>query len=418
MNNDFLTAYTVLNEVFRKDAYVNLALNAAGANDSVRRMVYGVVEKNIELDWILAQLSASRPKPAVSVALKLGTYCLRYMDSLKNYTVIDQTVEALKQCGKAAVAPFVNAVLRKVSEGAYTLPSSSDKNYLSVTFNRPQWFVDLVDREYSPEERDTILRSEVSRKVHFRVNPRLTTEEKVMKVLSETGAQPTATNVGGFLADMSVPLRDMFSAGFVTYQGASSMFAVQAASICKTDLVLDACSAPGGKTIYASELAADGTVVACDVHEHRLELIRGYARRMRAENVSVRAQDATAYFPEFDGKFDVVLVDAPCSGLGTAAAKPDVLLKKTPSDLVALSEIQLSALKNCSRYVKNGGVLVYSTCSLAHCENGGVVDAFLAENKNFRLDRIPNADDNDGTVQLLPQNEYEGFYVARMVKNG
>lgn len=417
MANDFETAYNVLNDIYRKGAYSTLALDNVAANDTVRRMVLGVLERDIELDFILGELVTSRPKPVVTLALKLGTYCLLYMRGIKPYATINETVELLKKSGKQQVASFANAVLRKVAAREFSLPTPGSPNYLSVKYNRPQWLVDLVLSEYDEESAQIILSSESTSKVHFRLNARYPNATNVLQALQDSGEAATRTAVGGYLSLMCSILRDAFRSGMITYQGASSMFAVQAAAIKDGDVVLDACSAPGGKSVYASEFTPKGKVVACDVYPHRLGLIQGYAERMRANNVEVRVQDATAYLNEFDSKFDVVLVDAPCSGLGTLSSKPDILLNKTPADIKALAEIQLAALSNSSRYVKPRGTLVYSTCSVARMENGDVVRAFLKEHGDFSLSRIVCERENDGEIQILPQNEYDGFYVARLVRN-
>ncbi len=206
-------------------------------------------------------------------------------------------------------------------------------------------------------------------------------------------------------------------------QGEASMITVMAAGIERADNVLDVCG-PRRKSIYAAQIAGDGHVVAADIYPHRVELIRKNAERLGAANVDAVVQDATAFRDDFAGRFDVVLADVPCSALGLLYRKPDIKLFKDMEDIGALVEAQRAILENSGRYVKKGGTLLYSTCTIDKRENYGNVEWFLRNNKDFVMDDIKNhvpeglmSRTEGGAMQLFPHiDNIDGFFMARMVK--
>ncbi|HRR89727.1 MAG TPA: SAM-dependent methyltransferase, partial [Eubacteriales bacterium] len=311
---------------------------------------------------------------------------------------------------------YVNAILNKIAKREFNLPKEDDKLYLSVKYNKPEWFIEAVKKEYSSADAEKIFCAKPPSGVHIRINGRLYNGQAFERALTENGESFVKSPAGGYFAEISKTVREMFRLGLITYQGVSSMLAVQALSIEQSDDVLDACAAPGGKSVYASELASLGSVTACDVHEHRLDLIKSYAARMRADNVSVEKRDATEFHDDYFEAFDKVLVDAPCSGLGTAPEKPDVLINKTAESIKELPELQLAILKNTAKYLKKGGALVYSTCTLLKAENREVVARFLSEDVGFILEKMDIPIDNAGEVQILPQEGADGFFIAKLRK--
>ena len=190
------------------------------------------------------------------------------------------------------------------------------------------------------------------------------------------------------------------------------MLAVQALAPADGARILDLWAAPGGKAVYISEHCPSSEVVACELHPHRAELIRAYADRMHAGNVAVRVQDGTQRVPEFEGAFDHVLVDAPCSCLGTYRRHPDVLLRKSLSDITALSELQRKLLARAASYLKSGGALGYSTCTLTKEENEQNAE-FIERELGLKPEVMPIPFDNDGRYTVLPHGIWDGFFVAR-----
>ena len=185
---------------------------------------------------------------------------------------------------------------------------------------------------------------------------------------------------------------------------------------------LDICSAPGGKAVLISELTPHGKVTACDIHEHRVRLIQSYKERMHVPNVNAIVSDASKFNPEFENKFDYVLLDAPCSCFGTFRKHPDVFLSRDENDILKLANTQKEILKNAVRYLKNGGILVYSTCTIFDEENRQVVESILEKGKyelekiDFNNDKLNARFKNKGTISILPHDEYDGFYIARIKK--
>ncbi|MDE7373534.1 MAG: methyltransferase domain-containing protein, partial [Clostridia bacterium] len=305
----------------------------------------------------------------------------------------------------------------------YSLPNKDDKNYLSVTYSKPQWFIDKLEKQYGYDTMLEIITAKSEHLEHIRVNSRLNTVDNVVDALNAKGEKCRISEVGGIIARGTPTVKRMFDEGLLTYQSPSSMLAVQALDLKSDDKVLDICSAPGGKAIYASELCKNGEVVACELHSHRIKLIEKYRKRMRADNVKAVQCDATVFNAEWKESFDRILADVPCSCFGTFLKHPDVFTSRGEKEISSLAGTQKRILKNAGEYVKKGGVLVYSTCTLFDEENGAVVAELLGDGK-FELEHIAAVEtldggqyaDNNGSVQILPHNEYDGFYIAKLRK--
>ena len=268
--------------------------------------------------------------------------------------------------------------------------------------------------EYGEARTRAVLEEPASDLVHIRVNSRSSSDEAVKKLFDAHAHEYYPSAVGGFLVRVTPLVRSLFSEGIVTYQSSSSVLAVDALAPGGRCEVLDLCSAPGGKAVYASELAPAATVTACDVHPHRVELIKKYAARMGADNVRPVLSDATVFEPRFEGRFDFVIADVPCTCFGTFKKHPDVFLQRGEEAVAKLAETQRRIIDNAVRYLKPGGVMVYSTCTLFKEENIG--NAGYAEGLGLSLEKMPVPFDNDGTLQLLPRGEWDGFFIARFRK--
>jgi tRNA and rRNA cytosine-C5-methylases len=211
-------------------------------------------------------------------------------------------------------------------------------------------------------------------------------------------------------------VKKLFKSGEITYQSVTSMKAIKALDVADGNRVLDLCSAPGGKSVLISELNPSGSVVACDLYPHRIELVAGYAKRMNAKNIETEILDATIYEHKFLNGFDRVLVDAPCSALGVTRKEPDILLNRKPDDIAELQRTQKLILSNAAKYLRRGGTLIYSTCTFTKEENSEVIADFLLHNEDFALKSIEGERANDGTLQFYPKDEIDGFFIAKTVK--
>lgn len=418
-------ALKILNKIFDEGTYSNMALNDAPVSDMATKLIYGVLDENVKIEYILSSLIDKKPKKTVYVLLKIGTYALLNLTNVPSYAIVSECVEVAKMNGKGGASGFVNAVLKKVSSRSFQIPKETDGNYLSVTYSKPQWFVDKLISQYGYEQTVAMFESDYDKCEHIRVNSLLTSLAEVEQILKNKGTQYRESEVGGLIVKIDDVVKRLFSKGSITYQSPSSILAVRALSPKDGDRTLDLCSAPGGKAVYIAELCPNGEIVACDLHGHRVSLIEKYKKRMHVSNVKCCVKDATKFDKDFENAFDRVLVDAPCSCFGTYRKHPDVFLSKDGQTVKELSALQRQVLDNASRYLKEGGVLVYSTCTLFKEENEDVVNGFLNSHKNFSLERIGGMEcidngrytANEGTVQILPHNEYDGFFIAKLRKN-
>lgn len=417
-------ALKILNKIFSDGTYSNMALNENAVSDMSTKLVYGVLENNVKIEYILSQLFEKKPQNFIYVLLKIGVYALTELSDVPSFAVVSECVEVTKLNGKSGASGFVNAVLKKVADKKYVLPSESDDNYLSVTYSKPKWFVDKMIERYGIDATLKVLRDDNSEFEHIRVNGRLSSLDEVKSVLRNSGTSFFESAVGGLIVRADTAIKKMFAQGLVTYQSPSSMTAVIALAPTDGAKILDVCSAPGGKAIYMSELCPHSRITACDLYDHRVSLIQKYATRMHAPNVKAVKNDATKFVPQWENAFDFVLVDAPCSCFGTYKKHPDVFLTRNFNSVADLSKVQKSILENSSGYVCKGGVLLYSTCTLFDEENSDVVEWFLKGHTDFSLEKITGAEriddvygDNVGKIQILPHGEYDGFFIARMRKS-
>ncbi len=416
------SAYKILSKVYQDGTYSNMAFLGERVSDMSTRLVYGTLEENVKIDYILSQLIEKKPQKSVLTLLKIGTYALLNLSDVPKFAIVSECVEVAKSNGKGGASGFINAVLKKVADGKYSLPKESDENYLSVTYSKPQWFCDKLEKQYGKEVARIILSAKSTTLEHIRINSRMATESDVEFLLKKNKTDFKKSDVGGYIVKANDAVRHMFDKGLVTFQSPSSILAVKALGVTDGAQILDICSAPGGKAVYMSELCPHGKVVACDLYPHRVALIQKYKNRMHTPNVKAVQADACVLNEEWKDTFDFVLCDAPCSCLGTFKKHPDVFLNKDESCISELAATQRQILENAAKYLKVGGAMVYSTCTLFKEENENVVHDFLEKNVDFVLEHISGLEkidsgkylDNKGMIQILPHDEYDGFFIAKI----
>ncbi len=406
--NGFAIAYDILAKIYKEDAFSSIELNKriAGASNQaiVTRLVYGVLQKDTELEYYLSKFTQKRPNKSVAVLLKEAMYCLLYMDSFPDYAVVDESVDLCEKIGKRQLKGFVNGVLKSfIAAGKKAeLPKDKDER-LSITASMPLWLVRAYIRQYGFDKTQEFLSVEEFTKEHIRNNSRVWTLAQLKSALEDKNISYIQSRAGGLFVDNCAYLKELNAQGKITYQSMTSMLAVQTLEVKDGEKMLDLCAAPGGKSIYASELA-DMDITSCDIHEHRLELIKAYAGRMNAKGIKTVLNDATEYNDDFYSAFDKVLCDVPCSGLGVAGKKPDIYLRSSMQKVMELSEVQYKILSNAAKYVKSGGRLVYSTCTTLREENYNVVGKFVKENPEWKVLSHEN---------YLPDGKgCDGFFIA------
>lgn len=416
------SAYKILSKVYQDGTYSNMAFLGERVSDMSTRLVYGTLEENVKIDYILSQLIEKKPQKSVLTLLKIGTYALLNLSDVPKFAIVSECVEVAKSNGKGGASGFINAVLKKVADGKYSLPKESDENYLSVTYSKPQWFCDKLEKQYGKEVARIILSAKSTTLEHIRINSRMATESDVEFLLKKNKTDFKKSDVGGYIVKANDAVRHMFDKGLVTFQSPSSILAVKALGVTDGAQILDICSAPGGKAVYMSELCPHGKVIACDLYPHRVALIQKYKNRMHTPNVKAVQADACVLNDEWKDTFDFVLCDAPCSCLGTFKKHPDVFLNKDERCISELAATQRQILENAAKYLKVSGAMVYSTCTLFKEENENVVHDFLEKNVDFVLEHISGLEkidggkylDNKGMIQILPHDEYDGFFIAKI----
>lgn len=422
MKRHINSALKILTKIFSEKTYSNMAFYGENVSDMTTKLVYGVLDENVKIEYILKSLCSKKPQNVVYVLLKIGTYALMNLTDVPPFAIVSECVEVAKMNGKSANAGFVNAVLKKVANGDYSLPSEADDNYLSVRYSKPQWFASKLVKQYGREKAIEIMSSKPFEREHIRVNSRLATLEDIKSRLDKVGEEYEVSDVCGLIVKATPTIANLFKKGLVTYQSPSSILAVYSLGIKDGADILDLCSAPGGKAVLMSEIAPHGKVTACDLHEHRVRLIQAYKERMHVPNVKAIVYDTSKFNPDWENRFDYVLLDAPCSCFGTFRKHPDVFLSRDEKDVFELAKTQKEILKNAVRYLKSDGKIVYSTCTIFDEENSQVVASVLAEESvelekiTFENDLLDSKFSNDGSIAILPNGEYDGFYIAKLRK--
>lgn len=424
MRKYILEAHAALKRIYADKSYSDESLGRGEVSALTTKLVYGVLENDVRLEYILSQLVLKKPRLDVTILLKIGGYALANLTDVPDYAIVSECVEAAKKLKDARGASgFVNAVLKRIAARDYKLPSEGDGEFLSVATSKPQWFIDRLTREYGQEQAEAVLFEKPYELEHIRINARLSDMNEVTAALDAAGESYSVSEVGGINVRVCDAVKALFSSGKVTYQSPSSMLAVRALGIKDGCKALDLCSAPGGKAVYMSELNRAGSVVACDLYPFRVKQLERYVERMRANNVLPALMDATKPNPRFKDAFDCVLVDAPCSCFGTFLKHPDVFVQRGEEQISKLAATQRAILKNAMDYVRVGGALVYSTCTLFNEENYDVVKRALTGGR-FALEKIDGLEcvqsgkyaQNNGSVRVLPHEAYDGFYIAKLVR--
>ena len=390
------------------------------------RLCYGVLQNQAKLDFYLKQLLTGKLKdlhPVVRDILHLGLYQIYELDKIPDSAAVNESVALAKKYNKnPKAASLVNGVLRNAvrTKGALKEPVSYADKY-----SHPDDLISLLKANLPKGKLEPMLKADnESPDTVVQVNTLKTTVSQLQKMLEEQGVSVCTHS---WMPDCLVlsntgNLENMpaFRDGLFYVQDPASKLSVLCAQLPIEDIhVLDCCSAPGGKSFAAAiAMGGKGSITSCDVHEHKTALIQNGAHRLGLSNISVCRQDATQLVPEWVDAMDAVICDAPCSGLGIIRKKPDIRYKNL-KEMEALPALQLQILSNQANYVKPGGVLMYSTCTVLRRENEDVVNAFLAERDDFYLESLDLPDvfpkNESGMLTLIPgEYDTDGFFISRL----
>lgn len=405
MTNPLTDPYLVLSKVYSGGKFLKQAISETPIEPLNRqrtvKICYGVPDKDVYLSYIIEKNTKTAPKSAVKLILKIALYMLEFMGK-HDYMVVDSAVELTKKLGKSGAAGFVNGFLR--SYKVPPLPQDAT-NGLAIKCSTPLWLVKKLKRSYKAEAEQILSAPVLGQCVRFvRGEERYATENRIKTPFNGVYIYPN------FVRD------EAFFAGDYTFQSVGSVAIGAAISPCER--VLDACAAPGGKSVLLAGKCK--SVVSCEIHSHRAKLIEEYAQRMGVTNIEVVTADSTQFNPKFQNAFDAVLCDVPCSGTGVMGENPDIKLNRREEDISSLNAVQSAILANCARYVKSGGTLYYSTCSVLPEENDSIAVGFLNTHGNFTLG-IPSSPLNHVQtrygLQFLPHISLgAGFYLTAFIK--
>lgn len=387
-------------------AYLNIALRdiLAGANMDARdnalatTIAMGVMKNALYLDNIIANLSSVKLKKLsvwIHNILRIGIYSLKFLDRIPVSATVNECVRLSRRYGHHASAGFVNAVLRSsVSSGDFLPEDKGSTRYISIKYSLPEWLVEKWQKEGYGEEFFAAINLQPPVTVRLNTLKCTSLPESFMKI-------PSLPHGYNYIEGGSVENTPLFKEGAIAVQDGASQMAVAALRVKKGMRVLDLCSAPGGKTAYIAQLMENsGEVVSCDIHEHKLELIKSNLNRLGITNTTVMLNDATLLREDFKDSFDRVLADVPCSGLGVLRRKPDIKWTKSEFANEELVKIQRKIFENAALYVKKGGILVYSTCTVNRNENEDALYSFLSAHPEFILiekrQLLPHTDNTDG----------------------
>ena len=379
-------AYRALSDIYLKKSWIDEAIKRQGdallSDKGCFRLVYGVVEHEFLFEFRISVLTAKAPKAAIKPLLKMGMYLIEF-SGLPDEVAVNEIAETAKKVGKGGVCAFLNAVLRRyVREGKMLFPTDPDER-LSVAANLPLWLVKRYQREIGKERASARLTRAVDQRTHVRPSFAFG-RDALAEILRERKIE-YEESAHGFYLDEVGAISDLLSTGKATVMSYGSA-EIAAAIPYVGGKILDMAAAPGGKSVYLAEKYG-AEVLSCDGYEHRVKLIRRYAERMGVKSVTAMQADGRVLREEWRDAFSVVLLDAPCSGLGSVASNPDVVLNRKESDLAEIVKTQSELIEVAGNYVAKGGVLVYATCSDLPSEDGDVARAFLAKKDAFTLEK-------------------------------
>ncbi|MEE0946390.1 MAG: 16S rRNA (cytosine(967)-C(5))-methyltransferase RsmB [Acutalibacteraceae bacterium] len=399
-------------------SYSNLTLNSLFKKEAltvedkrfITALFYGVLDRKITLDFYINKLSKIKVKKLDAVtrqALRIGIYQLYFMEKVPDNAAVNESVELVKSSVENKNTSFVNAVLRSAVKREISLPKTKDLYSLSVNYSCPVFILEELIKDYGIEKTEEIIKAYLlSSDVNIRVNTLKTTPEKLSEAFSNLNIKHKAsedknsfTLVGGIDFNNNLLFKD----GMFYVQDTSSVNCALAIGAKENERILDVCAAPGSKSFtMALSMKNKGEIISCDLYDNRVSLIKASAHKLGINCIKTLVNDATVYNEKI-GEFDAVLCDVPCSGYGVIRRKPEIKYKNE-NNFEELQAIQYKILETSSRYLKEKGRLLYSTCTLRKAENEQIIKKFLACHKDFYCDYMHTdfpCDNNDGFFRAL-----------------
>lgn len=413
MKSSRLISFEILYNVLKEDAYSNIAVDKAlkGIENKdkafISSLVYGVIERKITLDYLIDRYLNGKTKPKVKIILYLGAYQLYFMNKVPPSAAINESVDLSKEVGAAYYKNLINAVLHKIDNDRIDINSIED---LSIRYSCPHHLINMWKKAYGEKNTLSILNAVNEKPPVFAIpNSLYVDAEECLYELNNCKVEGEIfDNIIHITSSFDLSECKAFKDGLFHIEDFSSYNCAKALKVNENDIVLDICSAPGGKAFTIAErMNNKGSVYAFDLYEHRVKLIEQGAARLGITNIKASVNDAEKYNPHIPAA-DKILCDVPCSGFGIIRRKPEIRYKNLDS-IKDLPDIQYNILETSSRYLKHGGRIVYSTCTLNKRENERVVEKFLKVNSDFIL--------IEEKTTFPSQNGGDGFYYAVMERD-
>lgn len=433
----------ILYKINEEGAYSNLAFEREMARTplSDRRdlalaseLVNGTIKNQIYLDHILSQFSKKKLdklSPWVRNILRLSLYQLLFLDKIPESAAVNEGVNLTKKYSNPGSVKFVNGVLRNIirKKDQLDFPSKEDKplEYLSINYSFPLWLVEDFLQAYGYENTEKMLEFfNRPPQLWIRVNKNLISLDQARSIFKENEIEVEESSFisEAFLQKSGPPISRLeeYEKGYFSYQDETSMFAVDILDPQPGQKVADLCSAPGGKTLFMAErMENKGEILAMELHAHRLKIVQEAAQRQQLGIIQPKAGDSRELPSAYDGSFDLVLADLPCSGLGVLGRRADLKYQADREGFAQLTSLQRELLDRGAGLLKEGGYILYSTCTLNEKENQEIIRKFLADNKEFERVDLPDKYrdflDEDGNLQTLPfRDEKSGFFISKLRK--
>ena len=419
-----------LYEINIKQAYSNIVLDKF-INENreklsnldinfISELVYGVVTWKLTLEYIIQKYSKTKIKKMsdwVKNILYLGSYQIIFLDKVPKSAAVNESVNLCKKYNFKSVG-LVNAILRKIEKSDYKEISNITNSItrISLKYSMPEWIVKKFCDEYGEEETANICQN-------LNLRPNISVRINRLKGKMDLGEKGILEDFRTITGTKNITKTKEYIEGNITIQDEAAGLSSFVLAPKEGEIVLDACSAPGGKTTYLAELMHNkGNIVAWDIYEERLKQVDQNAKRLGIDIIQTEVHDATKLKEEYVEKFDKILLDVPCLGLGVIRRKPDIKWNRQEEDIKEISDIQFNILKTCSKYLKKNGTLVYSTCSMLKEENDAIIEKFIKEEKFETVnieEQIPNEFSKITTnnmVQFLPSQNHDGFFITMLKK--
>lgn len=436
------TALKTLYKIDKNEGYSNIILNEELEKSKknlsekdiglISEIVYGTITWRLTIDEIIKKYSKIKFKKLslwILNILRMGIYQIIFLDKIPKSATVNESVNLAKRYGHKSSANFVNAILRKVEKADYeefhNIKDEEEK--ISKLYSMPIWIIKELKKELNIQEIEEICKnSNIRPKINIRVNNLKTNKQKLKEELLKRNIDFKNGKLEDFIIVekmKNIESLDLFKKGFFTIQDEMAGLISIVLEPQKGQNILDCCSAPGGKTTYIAELIEnEGNIEAWDIHEHRVRLVQENAKRLGVTCISTKVQDSTIYSEENKDKYDKILLDVPCLGLGVLKRKPDIKWTRNKEDIEEISKLQMQILDTCSKYLKKGGELVYYTCSILKSENEEIIENFVQKNYDFE---IINLNENfkkyneekykkSKYIKLFQNSENDGFFIAKL----